>query len=139
MSNKTEGTCAVCDKPATTRCGNCKLAFYCDKEHQRKHWPNHKSNCLTYEIHENEKLGRHLIASRDLNTGDLVLSETPLVWGPAAHSEERICVGCGIKDALCRCPNCAWPACMVSCTGLVDEHRHAQECNLLAAARLLPR
>ncbi|XP_001601934.2 SET domain-containing protein SmydA-8 [Nasonia vitripennis] len=138
-TGKTEGSCAVCSKAATTRCGSCKLAFYCGKEHQREHWPRHKTSCRAYEERENQELGRHLLATRDLKPDDLIISEAPIVWGPSSHVEERVCVGCGVRDAVCRCPNCAWPACRLACDGLVDENRHGYECGILAKARLMPR
>lgn len=133
------GKCGVCEAPASTRCSSCRRAFYCGKEHQRENWPKHKAACRGYEEAESEELGRHLLASRDFAPDELVLSESPIVWGPAPHSDDRVCVGCGIKDAVCRCPGCSWPACRVACDGLVDEDRHGYECKILAGARLLPK
>jgi hypothetical protein len=134
-----EGSCAVCGTVARTRCGSCKREFYCAKEHQRSDWLRHRSVCRPFEICENERLGRHLVATRDIAEKELVLSEAPLVWGPSAYTEERVCVGCGRTDAVCRCPNCSWPACRLACDGLVHDQKHAFECEILAKAKLLPR
>ncbi|XP_014208289.1 protein msta-like [Copidosoma floridanum] len=138
-SSAATGNCASCGGPAATRCADCKLVFYCTKEHQRSHWPSHKSACRAYEVRDNEELGRHLVATRDLDADDLILSELPIVWGPSYHAESSVCVGCGIKDVFMRCPGCKWPACKITCPGLADDERHKFECKILAAARLLPR
>lgn len=139
MTDMDQGICAVCGKTATMRCGNCKLEFYCQKEHQRNDWSRHKSRCRAWEERENAELGRHLLAARDLNPGDLIVSESPIVWGPASHTEERICVGCGAQNAFLRCPTCSWPSCHFNCEGLFDDSRHGFECALLAKARIIPR
>ncbi|XP_033207857.1 SET domain-containing protein SmydA-8-like [Belonocnema kinseyi] len=134
-----KSACAVCKKPATLRCSNCKGEFYCAKDHQRDDWKRHKSTCRAWEIKENPELGRYLISTRDLNPGDLIISELPIVFGPAPHTDERVCVGCGSRNIPARCIGCSWPACRIDCAGLMDDDRHALECKLLAKARILPR
>lgn len=38
--------CRVCKTVEnTSRCGRCKIAFYCGTEHQKKDWPVHKAAC----------------------------------------------------------------------------------------------
>ncbi|XP_057320206.1 SET domain-containing protein SmydA-8-like [Microplitis mediator] len=131
------GICEVCKSEAKHRCTGCKIKFYCGAAHQRDDWPQHKLTCRPWEINESPELGKHLIATRDLNPGDLVIAETPLVWGPARHIE-RVCVGCGDPNVRVRCPGCSWYACKVSCDGLVDDNRHAVECKVLEGLRLIP-
>ena len=138
-SEEVKGACAVCKKEAALRCSNCKGQFYCTKDHQRDDWQRHKSTCRAWEIKENSELGKHLISTRDLNPGDLIISELPIVFGPAPHTDERVCVGCGSRHIPARCLGCSWPACRIDCAGLVDDDRHALECQLLAKARILPR
>jgi len=41
------------NKPKLQRCGRCKLAMYCNRDCQLKHWRAHKNNCR--EPPENEK------------------------------------------------------------------------------------
>jgi pre-rRNA-processing protein TSR4 len=39
------GRCALCKRPASKRCGQCKSAVYCCREHQTEDWPKHKKLC----------------------------------------------------------------------------------------------
>ncbi|XP_034188747.2 SET and MYND domain containing, arthropod-specific, member 5 [Osmia lignaria lignaria] len=137
-----EGICPICNGHATLKCSGCKHQFYCNKEHQKQDWPRHKSICQAWVIHEDSELGRHLLASRDLDPGDVILSESPLVWGPALHTDDqRICVGCGKQcmNNSTRCRRCLWPACDPDCPGLFDKNRHNLECPFLVEARVFPR
>lgn len=45
QGGKLVGACAICGKSAQAKCGKCKQAFYCSKEHQRAHWPRHQDAC----------------------------------------------------------------------------------------------
>jgi FOG: Ankyrin repeat len=42
---KKQGTCSVCSKQATQKCGKCKLAYYCSAQCQKDSWAQHKSFC----------------------------------------------------------------------------------------------
>ncbi|KYN08068.1 Protein msta, isoform B [Cyphomyrmex costatus] len=136
------GICPVCGKNATLKCGSCRREFYCDKSHQSQDWPRHRSTCNGWEIDRDPVLGRHLLATRDLAPGDVILTETPLVWGPSIHdANQRVCVGCGERcdDVDARCSGCCWPVCRLDCEGLSDKKRHQLECVLLARVRIVPR
>merc|ERR1719394_375653 len=37
--------CEVCGRHEVTCCSDCLVVGYCSKEHQRKHWLQHKSMC----------------------------------------------------------------------------------------------
>ncbi|GBG28088.1 Programmed cell death protein 2 [Hondaea fermentalgiana] len=37
--------CALCGRPATAKCVACKSVCYCSRDHQKKHWPQHKPTC----------------------------------------------------------------------------------------------
>ncbi|CAK9805253.1 SET domain-containing protein SmydA-8, isoform A [Anthophora quadrimaculata] len=136
-----ECVCPICGQYATLKCGSCKQEFYCSKDHQRQDWHRHRSTCQAWEIHENTEIGRHLLASRDLKPDDVILSEVPLVWGPALHTNQRVCVGCGVKCKSIQsiCTTCLWPACNTQCPGLADKNRHGSECLLLAQAKIVYR
>ncbi len=38
--------CYVCHKGTTKRCSVCRVVFYCSRECQRRHWSQHKTNCV---------------------------------------------------------------------------------------------
>ncbi|XP_050308455.1 SET domain-containing protein SmydA-8-like isoform X2 [Anthonomus grandis grandis] len=133
MDNK----CAECGNPAELKCSACKLVAYCGKEHQRKHWKEHKVLCRPFEIGEDPAIGKCLIATRDLQPGDLILTENPLVYGPRPHMVEEgpiPCPGCCrliIPDKAARCEGCDFPVCNPKCPGLKDMDRHGHECMIL--------
>ncbi|XP_043260854.1 SET domain-containing protein SmydA-8-like isoform X2 [Colletes gigas] len=143
MSSETEAACPICGahSNAMLKCSGCKQQVYCGKDHQRQDWPRHKSVCKAWEVHESPELGRYLLASRDLNPGDSIISESPLVWGPALHTDQRVCIGCGKQCTSIdtRCTTCLWPACQMNCPGLIDKNRHGLECLFLVKARIVPR
>lgn len=38
--------CAVCRKEGTlNKCKGCMVAYYCGRDHQKSHWPEHKKFC----------------------------------------------------------------------------------------------
>ena len=92
-----QGDCAVCDKLAKNFCSICKHVFYCSTKCQRQHWPTHKEDCKTlaklpYRIERNEKLGRFLVAQTDLQPGQLIFNELPMIVGPRQLTKP-ICLG----------------------------------------------
>ena len=87
------GNCSVCDKVSKSRCSGCNQVFYCSTDHQRKDWKTHKANCSPIRVCQNEKIGRHYVATRNIKPGEIVLRESPLVIGPS-QSTPPVCVGC---------------------------------------------
>ncbi|XP_045488862.1 SET domain-containing protein SmydA-8 [Pieris rapae] len=94
---------------------------------------------LPYEIHASEDLGRYLVASRDLSPGDIVIEESPIVFGPKAMADPESkmpCVGCYkpiFTDVGERCSKCGWPVCSGNCPGLTDPRHHGVECHILSS------
>ncbi|KAK4873758.1 hypothetical protein RN001_013118 [Aquatica leii] len=137
LTEAVANNCAECQQPAELKCSGCKLIAYCCKEHQKKHWKTHKSECRPFEIQTSPDLGRHLVATRDLNAGDMILCENPLVYGPRPHIVEEgpvPCIGCFrliIAEQSPRCDGCGWPVCHTSCPGLKDPLNHGLECLIL--------
>ena len=37
--------CTVCKEPSVLKCKNCQGVYYCGKQCQQKHWPEHKKLC----------------------------------------------------------------------------------------------
>lgn len=42
--------CAVCDQKSSSKCSNCKQAFYCSVGHQKADWRRHKSECHPFQV-----------------------------------------------------------------------------------------
>ncbi|XP_049855223.1 SET domain-containing protein SmydA-8 [Schistocerca gregaria] len=124
------GACAVCGAPASQCCSGCRAAFYCGRDHQRRHWRAHRSQCARYRVAVDAVLGRHLVAARDLRAGELVLREPPLALGPKISSHAA-CLGClrRLREASARaCSGCGWPVCGAACERAAA---HRAECDLM--------
>ncbi|KAJ8712489.1 hypothetical protein PYW07_005331 [Mythimna separata] len=99
---------------------------------------NGKSEPAYHLAQTSDDLGRHLVASRDLNPGDVVLTERPLVFGPKAMLNPEFtmpCVGCYkvvFTETGERCAKCGWPVCSGNCQGLKDPRHHGAECEILS-------
>lgn len=52
MNNKKEKLerCVVCQKAAFHRCGGCSKIAYCNKEHQKANWKEHKKICRPFKV-----------------------------------------------------------------------------------------
>ncbi|XP_015112114.1 SET domain-containing protein SmydA-8 [Diachasma alloeum] len=126
-----EDICAVCQQPAQQKCSACKLVFYCSREHQKCHWKEHASYCRPFKIDRDDTLGRHYIATRKIEKGEVILRErTPLVAGPPVETPP-VCLGCyGIlqADNAKPCDKCGWPLCG-ACQG------HGGECQFTTQFR----
>ncbi|XP_071547585.1 zinc finger MYND domain-containing protein 10 [Panulirus ornatus] len=48
-------TCATCGSPAGRRCSRCRIHWYCRRECQVKHWPDHKKLCDLVASHPTSK------------------------------------------------------------------------------------
>ncbi|GFR43208.1 hypothetical protein Agub_g4251, partial [Astrephomene gubernaculifera] len=44
--------------PATKTCGNCKLAAYCSRDCQQRHWPRHRPRCAQLQAAAKERGGQ---------------------------------------------------------------------------------
>jgi hypothetical protein len=89
-----------------------------------------------FKVKRNEKLGRFMIASRDLKAGEILFREIAVVHGPKMLSNP-ICLGChkalvikSQKTDFYRCSRCSWPLCSKQCERLEP---HIDECNLMAS------
>uniref|UniRef100_A0A6P7GC47 Uncharacterized protein LOC114340414 n=1 Tax=Diabrotica virgifera virgifera TaxID=50390 RepID=A0A6P7GC47_DIAVI len=95
--NEEKGSCEVCKSAAVRKCSACKLVFYCSEAHQQEHWKEHKIKCRPFEEQNSKELGRYLQSTRELQPGDVIFSELPLVFGPKPHRIQEgpfPCVGC---------------------------------------------
>ncbi|CAL4065040.1 unnamed protein product [Meganyctiphanes norvegica] len=125
------GSCATCSEFAETRCTGCKIVFYCSRDCQKKGWNMHKDSCRPFAISRSKELGKHLIASRDLDVDTIIVTEAPLVLAPKQVSEP-LCLGCYKKvSGDYRCSKCKWPLCSNECEG---KPYHQMECEVTKKA-----
>ncbi|XP_075980489.1 SET and MYND domain containing, arthropod-specific, member 2 [Anticarsia gemmatalis] len=130
-------TCEVCQQPANQICGGCKLVYYCSRPHQKLGWrEGHKFKCCAFKIQYSDTLGRHMIATRDIQQGEMILKEKPAVIGPRI-SCTTICLSCGkYLDPQTleptwdyyKCSKCNWPMCGPECE---NAEVHKPECKAM--------
>lgn len=85
-----------------------------------------------YRVERNDKVGRYAVATNDLEAGEQVLTETPVIIGPKSNSPV-LCLGCYVPvDGSVLCAKCAWPLCCLEC-GENPYHKEA-ECELFSSA-----
>ena len=147
--------CKVCNGEAKQKCSGCLSVFYCSKNCQISDWRNgHKADCKPFEVNENkcdeknvkticvfqvkrnDKLGRYMVAARDLKAGEVLFREFAVVHGPKMVSNP-ICLGChgslydkSSSRGFYRCSHCSWPLCSENCENLDP---HVEECKLMAS------
>ena len=125
--------CAMCHAGATQCCSSCRSVFYCNREHQRQHWKVHKIQCTPCKLNISTELGYHIVASRDIQQGEIILKENPIIQGPKIVSLPS-CLGCGRRintedrTKVYKCSNCGWPLCGPHCE---ISPLHVPECNLM--------
>lgn len=129
--------CEVCQQPANQTCGGCKLVYYCSKGHQKLGWrEGHKFKCCAFKIEYSDTLGRHMVATRDIKQGEMILKEKPAIFGPKMSSAPS-CLSCGLKLEpikkedkydFYKCSSCNWPMCGPKCE---KAEIHKDECSLM--------
>eukprot|EP01084_Bolivina_argentea_P205931 351703_1 len=64
--------CGNCSKlSATSRCGGCKLIFYCNKQCQLTHWPKHKKMCKRQQI-QNKQIKNDLFMAKTFDNNNYI-------------------------------------------------------------------
>lgn len=117
--------CLECKKAATIVCGGCWQAGYCARDHQLTGWVKHRPKCRPWRIARSSVLGRHMIATRDVAAGELLLEDPPLLLGPK-NITEPVCLGCYRPvDGSYVCRGCSFPMCGPDCEASED---HQVEC-----------
>ncbi|KAH8420217.1 hypothetical protein KR009_007513 [Drosophila setifemur] len=85
---------------------------------------------LPYRVAHSEVYGRYLVASRQLEAGELLITEEPLAIGPCV-SGDPVCLGCyrpvKLSTNQYRCAGCSWPLCGATCPGIHQPHGHTKE------------
>ncbi|KAJ2940348.1 hypothetical protein O0L34_g22 [Tuta absoluta] len=122
-----KSVCAVCLSDAEQKCSGCQAVYYCNREHQKKHWKEHKAQCTPAKVKEDERCGRYLEATREIKAGDVVIKEVPIITGPSQITPP-VCLGCYKlleEGKTVACQKCGWPCCSEECTKKED---HKPEC-----------
>lgn len=129
--NAARGPCAVCGLEGLP-CSRCRVDYYCGKEHQRLHWQQHKKGCGALRLTSDSRLGRYVVAARDVPKGTILVRETPLVFYPQPPMEpgQMFCVCCCVElragpDRWAQCADCGWPVCRRDCA---EKDNHRLEC-----------
>lgn len=125
-------SCTVCGQKSSLRCSNCSQAVYCNREHQKEDWPKHKQICTPFKVQQDERLGRYLVASRDIRAEEVVLKEAPIIRGPAQLTEP-VCLVClqALEPEQCvPCNDCGWPMCSEKCRDNAQTSDHRLECRM---------
>lgn len=94
--------------------------------------------CDVWQVCCDDTLGRHLVATRDIKQGEVVLREAPLLQGPSQVTGP-VCLGClqGISQHNSEpCDKCGWPLCRrASCR---EAPQHLPECRWTVDKRATP-
>jgi len=81
-----------------------------------------------FRIVDRPKVGRCLLATREISPLEIILTDEPAVIGPQ-HDSLAVCVQClRVHEDDFYCSNCSQPLCDEECR---DEPEHTQECPLL--------
>jgi len=109
--------CTVCSAACSQSCANCKKVSYCSKDHQKSDWKLHKPNCFPARLERNAELGRYLVATRPISSGELILKEKPIVSGPnGKNGQHPLCLTCyRVVKTDYVCSRCRWPMCQPKC------------------------
>jgi len=96
-----------------------------------------KKEDYPYKIVTDETYGRHLVASRNIKSGEIILEDTPVTMGPACSSGiSPVCLACykRIKKPVYTCTKCGWPMCSAACEK--NPVHAAQECKLFQRLKI---
>ncbi|RZF41656.1 hypothetical protein LSTR_LSTR012913 [Laodelphax striatellus] len=106
-TDKRPENCLLCNETAKTICSSCGLKIYCSLQHMKEGQKSHRMDCKPFLISNSKKLGRYLVASRDIKKGEVIFKENPLVFGPCDdYHVSMTCYSCG-DAANRRCHDCS--------------------------------
>ena len=90
------------------------------------------SLCLPFEIAEDPEIGRHFVATRDIQPLELIFRDTPLVVGPATKYDGAVCLEClkpvNNSPSESSCPRCQFPVCSPVCLENLGKLHSEKEC-----------
>ena len=90
------------------KCNQCNSITYCDKVCQREDWGRHKDNCIPVMLTELKGKGRGLVASRDIQVGEVIFTEEAAIsWNPPDVGSFHLFLNLSLINHSCA-PNSAW-------------------------------
>ena len=111
---ESENLCFLCLKPCAELCSKCNEIPYCSPDHLEVHFDS--NFCAPFRVLQKPNVGRFLIATRDIEPGELILKDKPVIFGPSFESGP-LCLEClAPVDGSFLCPKCDLPLCGKSCT-----------------------
>uniref|UniRef100_A0A182PI27 MYND-type domain-containing protein n=1 Tax=Anopheles epiroticus TaxID=199890 RepID=A0A182PI27_9DIPT len=135
--------CGVCSAPAAHRCAGCQQVAYCGRDHQRADWKaQHRNQCRRFKVVRNDRLGRHLVATRGIKQGEIIYRDEPYAVGPKI-ANVPLCLGCNRNlmplwdgsERFYECSRCGWPLCGQACE---EAAQHRAECSVLGGSGYRP-
>lgn len=96
-------------------CPKCGQVAFCGPEHGSLHSDEELEECYPYKVDHKEGVGRCLVATRQIEAGQLIFKETPLTVGPL-HETKPVCLVCWkTVDGSYQCKKCKLPMCSLEC------------------------
>ncbi|KOX72915.1 Protein msta, isoform B [Melipona quadrifasciata] len=95
-----------------------------------------EKSTATYKILRNDKVGRYMVANKELQAGEEIVTEMPFIVGPKAFTYS-LCLSCYAPWSLSLnnkslCSKCGWPVCSEDCE---NQPQHKDyECQIFAQA-----
>lgn len=120
-------TCFICDNEATIN--KEAEVRYCCQEHKELHQPPDQDEAYPFVVKYRPDIGRYMVASRDIQPGELIFAEEPLAVGPN-HTSLPCCLDCMNQvTGHYLCPKCNLPVCEEMCA---YGEEHSKECPIFA-------
>ena len=66
-------------KDKLSKCARCHSITYCSLECQEEDWPRHTENCVPVMVKEYWEKGQGLVAAKDIQMGELILTDQAVV------------------------------------------------------------
>lgn len=79
--------CGLIGSRELHKCSQCHSIAYCDEDCKREDWGRHKDNCIPVMVTEVTGKGRGIVASRDIQIGQVIFTEQSS--GRLSSSQEK--------------------------------------------------
>lgn len=123
-------TCFICNAAPDPDLSCDSQVQYCCQDHKELHFPAEQDQPYPFIVKYRPEVGRYMVASRDINPGEVIFAEEFLAVGPN-HITLPCCLDC-LKESPeggFQCPNCNLPVCEEMCA---YGEEHTKECQIFA-------